>query len=55
MVFEDLTTDGFATVNKAIGLDVERYRLVLQKMARWHAATAVMLQEVAKQFSEITI
>lgn len=47
MVFEDLSASGYANVNRRIGLEVEHFKLVMMKVAKWHAATAVLVNEVS--------
>lgn len=46
LVFEDLMTSGYANVNRRSGLDVEHFKHLLTKAAKWHAATAVLVNEV---------
>lgn len=46
LVFEDLTPAGYATVDRRIGLDVKHFEKVVEKLAKWHAVTAVLVQEV---------
>lgn len=46
LVFEDLTLAGYGNVDRRIGLDVEHFEKVLEKLAKWHAATAVLVNEV---------
>lgn len=45
LVFEDLSASGYATTNRHDGLGVDHYRLMLNKLAKWHAATAVLIRE----------
>lgn len=37
---------GFANVEKQLGLTMEHYELVLRKLAKWHAANAVLKEKV---------
>lgn len=46
LVFEDLSVSGYSNVNRRAGLDVDHFKHVLVKAAKWHAATAVLVHEV---------
>lgn len=46
MVFEDLGTSNFVHTDKAKGFDIAHLKLNLQLLAKWHAATAVLLLKV---------
>lgn len=46
LVFEDLTTMGYCNVDKRKGFTMEQHQLALSKVAKWHAATAVLLAQV---------
>lgn len=46
IIFEDLTMRDYANADKRIGLTVEHYTWVLRKLARWHAATAILREKV---------
>lgn len=46
MVFEDLGTGNFVHTDKANGFDIAHLKLNLQLLAKWHAATAVLLLKV---------
>lgn len=46
LVFEDLGSSDFVHTDKANGLDVAHLKLNLQLLAKWHAATAVLLLKV---------
>lgn len=39
-VFEDLKHLGYANIDRRLGLDVRHLKLVVRKLAKWHAATA---------------
>ncbi len=47
LIFEDLCDKGFKNVNRRTGLDVSHYRLVLNIVAKYHAATAVLVEKVS--------
>lgn len=47
IIFEDLLAHDYRLVPKKIGLDMEHYKRVLVKLAKWHAA-ALVLQERVK-------
>ena len=47
IVFEDLAVLGYKNVDRRLGLDFDHYKSVLSKMARWHAATAVLVNKVS--------
>lgn len=38
---------GYANVDRRSGLDLEHFKHVLIKAAKWHAATAVLVNEVS--------
>ncbi|KAH8384015.1 hypothetical protein KR009_011744 [Drosophila setifemur] len=40
-IFEDLSTQGYVTVDRTKGIDMEHMRLSLRKLAEYHAASAV--------------
>lgn len=46
LVFEDLAASGYANLDRRTGLDVEHFKHLVTKAAKWHAATAVLLNEV---------
>lgn len=46
MLLEDLRIDGYACVKKQTGLDFQQLTMVLTKLAKWHAATAVLNNQV---------
>ncbi|KAJ6647542.1 Scavenger receptor class B member 1 [Pseudolycoriella hygida] len=43
LVFEDLSDNNFESVSKSDGMDLDHLRLSLSTLAKWHAATAVLL------------
>lgn len=46
IVFEDLGVNNFKNIDRRIGLQTDHYKLLLTKIAKWHACTAVMLSGV---------
>lgn len=46
LVFEDLVDKNFKNTDRRIGLDMNHYKLVLAKLAKWHACTAILYLEV---------
>lgn len=50
MVFEDLTLRGYCTESPISGLNFEQCRIALEKLAFFHAATAVLLEKNAEAF-----
>lgn len=46
LILEDLCTDGWANVKRRLGLDKERFKIVLTLTAKWHAATELYLSKV---------
>lgn len=46
MVFEDLTLRGYCTESPISGLNFEQCRIALEKLAFFHATTAVLLEKV---------
>lgn len=46
MILEDLTISGYANSDKRLGLTVDHYELIMRKLARWHAANAVLNEQV---------
>lgn len=47
LIFEDLAVSGYKNTNRRQGLDANHYRAVFTKLAKWHAATAVLLNQVS--------
>lgn len=47
LIFEDLAVSGYRNTNRRQGLDANHYRAVFTKLAKWHAATAVLLNQVS--------
>lgn len=48
LVFEDLKEQGYQMVDRRIGLDLEQSKLVLRKLAKLHACSAIVYQEDPK-------
>lgn len=46
LVFEDLSETNYYMVDRSNGLDTEHLRSILDKLAKWHATTAVILDKV---------
>lgn len=46
LVLEDLAPKGFRTGNRIIGLDMQHVEMVIEKLARFHAASAVHFAKV---------
>lgn len=46
LIFEDLTSDGFETIDRAKGLDYTHLQLAVSSLAKWHATTAHLLLTV---------
>lgn len=51
LVFEDLNVGQFVHVDKTKGFDKEHMTMCVKWMAKWHAATAVLLLKVQFKFS----
>jgi len=47
LIFEDLTKDGYVNVDRKVGLDYQHLKMVLTKLAKWHAASAVLYETVS--------
>lgn len=47
IIFEDLTMRGYSNADKKIGLTIEHYKLIFEKLARWHAANAILKAKVS--------
>lgn len=50
LIFEDLTCQNYKNVDRRIGLSVAECMKALSKIARWHAATIVLLEETVHTF-----
>lgn len=46
LVFEDLTVSKFKNADRQKGLDKTHFEILLTKLAKWHAGTAVLLTMV---------
>lgn len=44
LVFEDLAVAGYKNANRRTGLDVAHFKRVFSKLAKWHAATAMLIE-----------
>lgn len=40
LIFEDLMSEGFETIDRKVGLDYDHLQLTASSLARWHATTA---------------
>jgi hypothetical protein len=47
-VFEDLSMRGYKMPDRKVGLDRQHLKMTLVKLAKWHAATAVLHEKVNK-------
>lgn len=43
---EDISVDGYKTADRTAGLDMEHVKLVLDKLAKYHAASAYHFEKV---------
>lgn len=46
LIFEDLSIKGFKNADRKCGFDMAHFKLVMAKIAKWHAATAVLGEQV---------
>lgn len=46
LIFDDLVSQGFATIDKKGGLDYNHLKLTLTSLAKWHATTAYLYSKV---------
>ena len=46
LIFEDLVAKEYATENQEVGLNLEQSKHVLEKLAIFHATSAVLLNQV---------
>lgn len=46
LVFNDLKAEGYAMANRKIGLNLVQAKLVLNKLAKFHASSAIRLAKV---------
>ena len=53
LVFNDLKTDGYAMANRKVGLNLVQAKLVLNKLAKFHASSAIRLAKVIRISEEI--
>lgn len=47
LIFEDLSAKGYVNIDRRSGLEVAHYELVLSILAKYHAATAVLVEKVS--------
>lgn len=47
IILEDLSLDGFRTADRLQGLDMKHVELILEKLAQFHAASAVYVENVS--------
>lgn len=40
LIFEDLMSEGFKTIDRKLGLDYDHLKLTASSLAKWHATTA---------------
>lgn len=46
IIMEDISVDGYKTADRTAGLDMEHVELVLDKLAKYHAASAYHFEKV---------
>lgn len=46
IIMEDISVDGYKTADRTAGLDMEHVKLVLDKLAKYHAASAYHFEKV---------
>lgn len=54
LIFEDLSVEGFENADKTIGFNINYMKLILSSMAKWHAATSILLLKVIQQTKHYT-
>uniref|UniRef100_A0A182QIL2 CHK kinase-like domain-containing protein n=1 Tax=Anopheles farauti TaxID=69004 RepID=A0A182QIL2_9DIPT len=54
VVLEDLTARGYSVENQALGLTYDQSKMAVEKLAFFHAASAVMLSENGQVFTKFT-
>uniref|UniRef100_A0AAG5CVP8 CHK kinase-like domain-containing protein n=1 Tax=Anopheles atroparvus TaxID=41427 RepID=A0AAG5CVP8_ANOAO len=54
VVLEDLTVRGYSVENQALGLSLEQSKMAVEKLAFFHAASAMMLEENAQVFARFS-
>lgn len=42
MVLEDLTLSGYQNIDRKSGMNYEHFEILLTKVAKWHATSAVI-------------
>lgn len=50
LIMRDLSVDGFRTVDRMMGLDMKHVELVVEKLAKYHAASAHHFEQVHIRF-----
>lgn len=48
LIFEDLSVKGYRNENRRSGLNYRNYKILLTKLAKYHAVTAVLGVRVSK-------
>ena len=46
LVFDDLKAEGYVMENRKVGLNLEQTKIVLNKLAKFHASSAIRLVKV---------
>lgn len=46
LIFEDLMSEGFKTIDRKRGLDYDHLQLTASSLAKWHATTAHLYSTV---------
>ncbi|KXJ69065.1 hypothetical protein RP20_CCG000306 [Aedes albopictus] len=54
MVLEDLTVRGYSVENQQLGLNLEQSKMALEKLAFFHAASAVLIDQNPKDFAKFS-
>lgn len=50
IILDDLKAEGFEMLNRKVGLNLAQTKMVLAKLAKFHAASAIRYQKVIKTF-----
>ena len=50
LVFDDLKAEGYAMANRKVGLDLIQAKLVLNKLAKFHASSVIRFAKVFSFF-----
>ena len=51
VAMEDISVDGYKTVDRAGGLDMTHVNLAIQKLAKYHAASAYHFEKVGAAYA----